>query len=365
MLSKLQKLVPKPLGGWGRLGVLGYLGLPYVTPKKIINFLRCELEAWTREARPQAYPYSMVIDPTGYCNLHCAFCPTGAQRLSGRQKKALEVATVQQLLDEIGDYLISINLYNWGEPLLHPKIAQLVKIIHEYKIFTMLSTNLNYSGKSETLKELCRNGLDYLVVSLSGASQAVYERYHQKGKLDLLLNNVLKITDYKRKNNLITPVIEFHYLIFQYNRHEIESARKIAADLGVDILRALAASGPDDIIVPDRTEDPKHHFSKVNFCHQLWHLLVLNADGGIAPCYYLYFKKDDLGDYPLSNIREIRQNDKFFMARNFFNPKAADQLPNNYPHPCLKCKLVHKQHHLQNYLKINPYAKQDHRTGGP
>jgi hypothetical protein len=55
----------------------------------------------------------------------------------------MDRAVVRRLVDELGDYLVSCNFYNWGEPLLHPNIAELVEICHRARIWAVISTNLN------------------------------------------------------------------------------------------------------------------------------------------------------------------------------------------------------------------------------
>jgi len=93
--------------------------------------------------------------------------------------------------------------------------------------------------------------------------------------------------------------------------------------------------------------------------------VVLQSDGGIAPCCYLFFKQDDLGEYSGDLIARIRQNEAFTTARSLFDTRSADNLPIDTQHPCLRCGVVHEQPHLSNYLKANPHAIKGHRTGGP
>ncbi|MGB6065220.1 MAG: radical SAM/SPASM domain-containing protein [Desulfomonilaceae bacterium] len=315
-----------------------------------------------RVARPHSLPYVAVIDVNSRCNLQCPYCPTGSRRDNGRTQTLIDPSKVKQLVDELGPYLISASLYNWGEPLLHPEIAAMIGTCHTGGIFTSISTNLN-AGRKQVLEDLCDAGLDYLVVSISGASQKTYEQYHRTGKLASVLDNTRLIVEYKKRKHARYPVIEWKFLTFRHNLQEVESARKLAADLGVDVFRVVHGGGPDEALVQGK-KDSGHYISE-KFCHQLWHTVVLQSDGGIAPCCYLYFKKDDLAEYTGEDISKIRQNEMFATARSFFDPRAVDSLPAQLEHPCLKCGVVHEQLHLSNYLKSNPHAIKGHRTGGP
>ncbi len=356
-------MTPFPMGRWRRGVALGLAAAPYLTPAKILNLLRCEAEKARRVARPRAFPYTAIIDVTNTCNLRCPYCPTGYPRDSGRTKSMIDLALVAKLIHEIGDYLVSAVLFNWGEPLLHPQIAAIVRMFQTKRIFTSISTNLN-TRNNKVMEEVIEAGLDYLTVSFSGVTQEVYEQYHRRGRFDLLRENLIRITDYKRKHHLRKPILELKFLRFQYNRHEVEPARRLAAELGAEVFNNFPAGGAQEVIVgPDK--DPQKFFPVFNYCHQLWHAVVLNADGGIAPCCYLFFKKDDLGDFARNSLREIRNNRTYVTARQLFDTGAVANLPKDLQHPCLKCHLVHEQQHLGNYLRSNPHAKQDHRTGGP
>ena len=333
-----------------------------MTSAKLLNGIRCEWEKWRRVVRPRAFPYVAVIDAANLCNLRCPYCPTGARRKSGRAERMIDPLLVNKMLDELGKYLISVNLYNWGEPLLHPQIVEMVRMIHNRRIFTKISSNLN-TDKREMLVELCEAGLDYLTVSFSGASQEVYEQYHRRGKLDVVLENIRYLTAYKRKNHLRRPIIEFMYLVFKHNRQEMAAARNMATGLGVDAFRWFAGGGPEEVII-DPSSAATNSISQ-KFCHHLWNMLVLNSDGGIMPCCYLFFKRDDFGDYSQDRVMQVRNNPLFVAARKLFNASEAGDLPGSLQHPCLKCEVVHNQPHLQEYLPLNPYAQKDHRTGGP
>jgi pyruvate-formate lyase-activating enzyme len=352
-----------PFGPWGRVMALALTGAPYLTPAKVLNALHCEWEILRRVVRPRSWPYIALVDVASSCNLRCPYCPTGAQRNRGRPQTRIHLKHVQRLLDELGDYLISANLFNWGEPLLHPQLAAMVEMFHHRGIFTQISTNLN-TRHQDRLHDLCEAGLDYLMVSISGASQPVYEIFHQRGDMTLVWDNLRRLGEWKRRRPRRLPIIEVKYLVFQHNTHELEKARQKADELGADVFRWVRGSGTRDVMVR-RKNRVQTLLSRFSLCHQLWHAVILNADGGIAPCCYLFFKEDDFGDYTTDSLKDMRQNWRFVTARKMFQPAAVGELSPEMQHPCLKCHLVHRQPHLKPYLEKNPHAVQGHRTGGP
>ena len=335
---------------------------PYLTPGKLFNLLNCEREKLQRKTVQHSVPYIAIIDVSNRCNLRCPYCPTGSKRKSGRDKKTIDLSHIERLLSDVGTYLISANLFNWGEPFLHPQICKVVKMFHEDHVATHISSNFNSLNK-ELIEETSQSGLDYLTVSLSGISQEVYQQYHRGGKIDIVTENIKHLVACKRKYNKKRPIIEWKYLLFKHNIHEVEKAREISSKLGVDIFRIVRGGGEEQATI-NKSEAPRS-FKGTRVCHQLWHTVVINADGAIPPCCNLFFRQDDFGAYREQGISQIRNNEVFLTARKLFNPSMIDQLDTKLVHPCLKCELVHKQPHLREYLKSNPNAKLSHRTGGP
>jgi radical SAM protein with 4Fe4S-binding SPASM domain len=131
----------------------------------------------------------------------------------------------------------------------------------------------------------------------------------------------------------------------------------------VDIFHVVRGGGEEEAIV--EKSEAYASYKGSGLCHQLWNTVVINADGAVPPCCYLFFREDDFGEYREQGISKIRNDEVFLTAKKLFNPSETDQLDTKLVHPCLKCELVHKQHHLSEYLKSNPNAKLAHRTGGP
>lgn len=76
------------------------------------------------------------VEITSVCNLSCTFCPP-----TERQKTFISLEDFRQRLEQIRDYTDSIYLHVKGEPLLHPKLDQLLDISHEYGIKVNITTN--------------------------------------------------------------------------------------------------------------------------------------------------------------------------------------------------------------------------------
>ncbi|WP_410769067.1 radical SAM/SPASM domain-containing protein [Fontibacillus sp. BL9] len=76
------------------------------------------------------------IETTSICNLACSFCPP-----THRQAQFIGIDDFVKILDEIKPHTDYIYFHVKGEPLLHPKIDQLLDISHEKGFKVNITTN--------------------------------------------------------------------------------------------------------------------------------------------------------------------------------------------------------------------------------
>jgi hypothetical protein len=96
--------------------------LAHSTPRRLLNLLLVEAEYRLRRTRVAGRPYVLVIDPTNVCNLRCPLCPTGLLQ-AGRKGQMIEWETFTRAVDMMAPWAYKVNLFNWGEPLLHSHIS--------------------------------------------------------------------------------------------------------------------------------------------------------------------------------------------------------------------------------------------------
>ena len=307
----------------------------YMTPKKILNIIRCEFDAYRKTIYPKSQPYIIILDIANFCNLRCTYCPTGAGKQSGRKTMSMSLELVDQILDEIGDKLVIAYLYNWGEPLLNKNVGAIVRAFHKRGIFTSLSSNLSLRCK-DRLEDICDAGLDHLDPSIDGATQEVYQKYRKGGDLQLALDNIKYLAEYRKKRNRVNPVIDWQFLEFDHNIHEVNQAKNIAKKVGADRFFTRHGNTPAD------KETKTYHKKKKPSCKLLYRSLVINADYTVAPCCYVYKKENDFGDLHTDSIRNIRNNDKYVTGRKLFSDSYLNNLDMESEHPCFSCYKNHR-----------------------
>ncbi len=131
------------------------------------------------------------IDVISACNLACPSCPQGnSERLpKGLMAPELLIDILEKATRE--SRVSGVGLFNWTEPLLHPKIATLVEIVHSFGHLCYLSTNLNYF---KTLPDVLKREPHSIRISCSGFTQKTYERTHKGGNIDRVKENMIKLS---------------------------------------------------------------------------------------------------------------------------------------------------------------------------
>ena len=192
-----------------------------------------------RSANVWGMPLSIAIEPTTTCNLRCPECPSGKRDFT-RPTGMLDPVLFKKMIDEVHRRVTYLTFYFQGEPYLHPQFTELVAYAASKKMFTSTSTNAHYlddAGAERTI----RSGLDQLIISIDGTTQATYESYRIGGSLEKVISGTKNILKWKKKLNSKTPAVIFQFLVVRPNEHQVEEVKALATELGVDELRLKTA----------------------------------------------------------------------------------------------------------------------------
>ncbi|MBU1148054.1 MAG: radical SAM protein, partial [Candidatus Omnitrophica bacterium] len=259
--------------------------------KKIFNFILAEVQKERRDEEVLAFPYWLTIDPTNFCMLKCPFCPTGQARNS-RKKGILSFENFKRIIEELGPYLIHVDFCNWGEPLLNKDIYRMISLAKEYKIDIKIDSNFNHLTERGA-EEMVRSGLDKVIVSIDGITPETYSKYRIGGDFEKAMGNMKLLIKKKRELESDKPYISWQFLVFRHNEHEIEGAKRMAREMGVDHIGITKAfignkewfplseeysfyhNGDTKEISSGKTEE---RFKKPenNFCNWPWEAVVIN-----------------------------------------------------------------------------------------
>lgn len=216
--------------------------------KKRLNLLRAGANLLYRNPHPWSWPIHMNIELTNYCNLRCEVCPTGTGRLE-RERRAIDPALFERLLNEAGPYLLTSTLWGWGEPLLHPELSDILRIQHNRGISTFLSTNGQKLEDDRVLQALIDHPPTYLIVCLDGLTDETNSKFRTGAKLAPALYGVRELARIKKERHLRFPILHHRFIAMSHNEQELTELPDFSAANQFDLLTIRTLSiidAPDD-----------------------------------------------------------------------------------------------------------------------
>lgn len=208
---------------------------------KILNLLLARHHFQARSTSLLSRPFGLVVDPSNVCQLACPGCVhsehSELHQIFDWPNGTLSETRLSALLKRFGPYAIGVLFYNYGEPLLNLNTPKLIRMAKAWLMETSISTTL--SVRRFDAEAYVESGLDLVNLSIDGATQPVYERFRRNGDLELVLGNLRKLVDAKRRLGKRYPVLAWNFLTFEHNVHEIPLAVSMARKLGVDLFRVV------------------------------------------------------------------------------------------------------------------------------
>jgi MoaA/NifB/PqqE/SkfB family radical SAM enzyme len=178
-------------------------------------------------------PSHLFIDACSMCQLRCIECPAtkmGYKFNVGRGYLTFE--NFKNLID-LNPQIKWIEFNNYGELFINPELESLIKYAYDKKIIVSCSgVNLN-SVKPELLESLVKYRFKVLTCSIDGTNQDTYELYRKGGDFDKVINNIKLINYYKEQYHSKYPILNWQFIVFGHNEHELPLAREMAHNLNM------------------------------------------------------------------------------------------------------------------------------------
>ncbi|MGN0234868.1 MAG: radical SAM/SPASM domain-containing protein [Paludibacteraceae bacterium] len=313
-----------------------------LTPVRIANQLKC----WINYALSlfgivhiSHYPAFLTIEPANICQLACPECPVGMAKKHSAEDACVPPAGADSVGDDTAvgqrsaaprtpfpDFPLSllsdclarahtVQFYFQGEPLLNPRLPEMIREAAQRGCYTVVSTNAQALDRAMA-RRLVTSGLHRIIVSMDGLTQASYEAYRQGGSVEKAKNALRYLHEEReaaRRQRLVSgnrPVIELQCLLLRSNESERSLFRKTYRRLGADRLSFKTAQFYDyehgNPLMPARGRDRRYEqcadgtyrlkrtplrrlwqrLTGVSPCYRLWAGCVLTTNGDVLPCCY-------------------------------------------------------------------------------
>lgn len=309
----------------------------------------------------------IYIEVTTACNLNCQTCI----RHSWTDPAAhMKQDTFEKILAGIPAFpaLESAVLTSFGEPLVHPRILEMLAQLKALNLSVTLGTN-GLLLTEAIAWELVRLGINQVVVSIDGIEPATYTGV-RGAQLAEVLANIERLNEIKHQAGVVNPTIGIEFVAMRSNQAELTGLAELATRLGAartvvsNVLPYTREMDAEKLygyepIPPFKTigypvhsgawvrwgvtELPRMHWGaeqRCRFVHD--YSIVVGWDGGVSPCYalshsYQYYAIDGVekqvtrhtfGNVRQAPLAEIWMSEDFAHYRSevraFHFPSCAD-----------------------------------------
>lgn len=303
-----------------------------------------------------AVPDHVVIGIHSRCNLRCPACPTGVGKL-GLRSGTMQLDIFKHVLDRLPQ-VRRLSLSFTGESLLNRDFAAIARYAADRGIEVWVDTHLSLPLPDSMVDAVLESGLYCLQASIDGVTQAAYSAYRRNGNVALALSNLHRLRERQKELNGIGPVLAWKFVVNAHNEPEVETARALAAEIGIAFYVepfCLPNDCPDvdmmdnrsidewkrewlpaasDYVLASYRKDEDFVFAKP--CPWLFSSMIIHDDGTVLPCCYAASPSSSFGNILKQSIEEIWTSDKYIYARSL-----ALGRPRGPRHavPCEFCKV--------------------------
>ncbi len=132
------------------------------------------------KAAPISTPFVVFLDPCGACNFSCKFCPCNqSDFMASERHEKMSMQMFEKVLNDLEEFpeqIKVINLYGFGEPLLHPQYIEMIEQIKRRKLCRELRCTTNgFLLTPELNRELVRAGIDMVRISVEALTEQDYK----------------------------------------------------------------------------------------------------------------------------------------------------------------------------------------------
>lgn len=273
----------------------------------------------------------VYIEITNICNLKCSFCPD-----TKRKKEFMSVENFETVIKKICNYTKLVCLHVKGEPLLHPELEEILKIIDKYNLKVNITTNGTLIKQNT---DIIRHSKGIRQINFSIHSITQNEKLN-KDYLQDIFNSVELINDvivsYRLWNisNLYENEINSEILKCIEDYYNINNIKEL-------LKQNVFLKIKDNLFI---NQDIEFKWPNINAeeiieqgrCLALKEQIAILVDGTVVPCCL-----DNNGDIPLGNILETDMNE-------ILNSTIAQDIKKNFENKVITCKLCKTCGFLKN-----------------
>lgn len=305
---------------------------------------------------PLNVPFIINVDPSDMCNFQCKFCPTGDRKLMqatpGRSHGNMDFKLYQKIIDDICEFekpIKVLRLYKDGEPLMNPRLAEMICYARDKSCSERIDTTTNASllNPAKNL-ELIEAGLDRINISVEGVNAAQYADFSNYAiEFEKLVDTIRHFYENRKQCEMIIK-INGDTLSEDDKRRFYEIFGDIADGVYIEhIMSCWPEFELNGVEVNQKHGIYGQQIKEVMACPYVFYSFSVNSDGTASTCFLDWSRKLIIGDTKIQSVRDIWNGNKLFEYQKLFLSMKRKGWP-----VCGECgQLSHGQPD-----NIDPYA---------
>lgn len=196
------------------------------------NSIRNLLDMTFLDDKTTAAPSVLGTAVSTVCNLSCPHCMR--ESLGVRENEFMDFDAWVAHRDEL-KFSRRISLYGLGEPFLHPRFFDFVKVCKEEGVEVSTSTH-GMSLTSEVREKIIDLGIDELNISMEAADKELFEKLRAGAIFETVVEQVTALAELKKSRGTQLPLIVIHMTIMEENIGQIEPIVRLAHRMGAQAI---------------------------------------------------------------------------------------------------------------------------------
>jgi len=271
------------------------------------------------------FPLYALIEPTSVCNLRCTMCFQVDKTFTKKPfMGVMDISLFKKLIDQLVEGgTRALTLASRGEPLLHPKLPEMLDYCKD-KFFDLKINTNGMKLTDKLINSILENNVNELVFSVDSFDPKEYEKIRVKGDLNKVIANIEKFNKARSSfsNSHTSTRISGVKLS---DKQDMIGFKKFYSDL-VDSVAYVEIENRWD------TYNNLIDISALSPCSYLWERIYVWHDGTCNPCdvdYKSQLTTGNANDLPLRNI---------WHSRSYENLRKDHQSGNRSEYnPCDRC----------------------------
>jgi radical SAM protein with 4Fe4S-binding SPASM domain len=177
-------------------------------------------------------PRHVQLEVTSACNLACAMCLVSYRPAVNRAEGAMSMELFTRLVDG-NPALTRLTPQGLGKPLLQPRLFDMVAYAKARVIEVGFNSNAQLLTRARA-DRLVALGLDWLHVSLDGATAGTYEGIRGRADFSRVGRNLRGLQEAKRQAGATRPGVQVVFVAMRRNLPELPDLVRLVSSWGVD-----------------------------------------------------------------------------------------------------------------------------------